>query len=376
MDESQDPQYIQLLARKWQENRITNEERAIFEKWYNETENVLEITSDESRTEMEQRIYKQILHRAGIRARRVISYRHVAAAASLVFMLCFGAYFLFYNKLSESPVPVASSTVIPGSNKAILRLADGRAILLDGTANGKLAQQGNTIVTKDADGQLRYAQGNDHEDAKYTWNTLETPFGGQYQLLLADGTKVWLNAGSSITYPTIFDQKERKVEIRGEVYFEVSHHADWPFKVSSPGQTVEVLGTQFNVNAYDNEAQTRTSLLQGAVQVLTAHAKSRLSPGQQAIYDGNKLITSIVDTDEAIAWKQGYFRFNDEGIESIMRQLARWYNVEVKFEGKITKESFSGKISRQKSIQQTLAMLENTGTLHFKIEGRRVTVMQ
>lgn len=376
MDESQDPQYIQLLARKWQENIMTNEERAIFEKWYNETENVLEITSEESRTDMEQRIYKQILHRAGIRTRRVISYRHVAAAASLVFILCLGTYFLFYNKLSESRVPVAGSTVIPGSNKAILRLADGRAILLDGTANGKLAQQGNTIVTKDADGQLRYAQGNGHENAKYTWNTLETPFGGQYQLLLADGTKVWLNAGSSITYPTIFDQKERKVEIRGEVYFEVSHHADWPFKVSSPGQTVEVLGTQFNVNAYDNEPQTRTTLLQGAVQVLTAHAKSRLSPGQQAIYDGNKLITSIVDPDEAIAWKQGYFRFNDERIESIMRQLARWYNVEVKFEGKLTKESFSGKISRQKSIQQTLSMLENTGTLHFKIEGRRVTVMQ
>lgn len=376
MDESQDPQYIQLLARKWQENSITNEKCAIFEKWYNETENLLEITSDESRTEMEQRIYKQILHRAGIRPRRVIAYRYVAAAASLLFMLSFGVYFLFFNKLSENRVPVAGSTIIPGSNKAILRLADGRAILLDDAANGKLALQGNTIVSKDADGQLRYAQGDYHENATYTWNTLETPFGGQYQLLLADGTKVWLNAGSSITYPTVFDHKERKVEIRGEVYFEVSHHADWPFKVSSPGQTVEVLGTQFNVNAYDNEDKTRTTLLQGAVQVLTAHAKTRLSPGQQAVYAGNKLITSIVDTDEAIAWKQGYFRFNDERIESIMRKLARWYNVEVKFEGKVTKESFSGKISRQKSIQQTLAMLENTGTLHFKIEGRRVTVMQ
>jgi len=376
MDESQDPQYIQLLARKWQENSITNEECAIFEKWYNETENLLEITSDESRTEMEQRIYKQILHRAGIPPRRVIAYRYVAAAASLLFMLSFGVYFLFFNKLSENRVPVAGSTIIPGSNKAILRLADGRAILLDDAANGKLALQGNTIVSKDADGQLRYAQGDYHENATYTWNTLETPFGGQYQLLLADGTKVWLNAGSSITYPTVFDHKERKVEIRGEVYFEVSHHADWPFKVSSPGQTVEVLGTQFNVNAYDNEDKTRTTLLQGAVQVLTAHAKTRLSPGQQAVYAGNKLITSIVDTDEAIAWKQGYFRFNDERIESIMRKLARWYNVEVKFEGKVTEESFSGKISRQKSIQQTLAMLENTGTLHFKIEGRRVTVMQ
>lgn len=376
MDQSKDPQYIQLLARKLQENTITDAERSVFESWYNGFENVVEITSGESRKEMQERIYGQILQQQDRQPRRRALYRYLAAAASLLLALSFGAYFLFDNSKPNANMQAGASVIVPGGNKAVLTLANGRQILLAEAGTGQLAIQGNTVVSKGADGRLSYAATGDGTAPADAVNTVKTPFGGQYQLVLADGTKVWLNAGSSITYPTSFARAERQVEMTGEVYFEVSHHTNWPFKVISRGQAVEVLGTHFNVNAYDNEDQSRTTLLQGSVRVRTGQASTLLKPGLQAIVDSEGLRVDKADLEEAIAWKQGYFRFNDERIGSVMRKLARWYNVEVKFEGKVTEESFSGKISRTKSIYQTLDMLQHTGAIHFKVEGRRVIVMQ
>jgi ferric-dicitrate binding protein FerR (iron transport regulator) len=205
---------------------------------------------------------------------------------------------------------------------------------------------------------------------------------GTYQLTLSDGSKVWLNAATSMRYPENFAGNERKVELLyGEAYFEVAHDAKMPFKVMGAGQTIEDIGTQFNINAYENESDIKTTLLEGGIKVYNNNGSAILTPGQQAkVKNGmprSKIIViSAANTEEAVAWKNGYFRFNNEKIGSIMRQLSRWYNIDVSYEGKITDEGFYGRISRYKNISDVLKMLEDTRSVHFKVEGRRVTVIQ
>lgn len=215
--------------------------------------------------------------------------------------------------------------------------------------------------------------------AQPLYNTIETPKGGQYQVDLPDGTKVWLNAGSLLRYPTNFTGKIRSVELTGEAYFEVAKNAHKPFKVLSKNQVVEVLGTHFNISSYTDDISVKTTLLEGSVKVLSSKVNQTklLKPGQQSDinYTNNAFFIKSVNTDEVIAWKNGYFLFSDEDLKSIMARFARWYNVDVEYQGDVDNLRFGGMVSRSKDLTQALKVVEQAGNVKFKIEGRRVIVM-
>ncbi|MNQ92505.1 fec operon regulator FecR [compost metagenome] len=261
-------------------------------------------------------------------------------------------------------------------NRATLTLDNGKTIALDSVADGKIALETGVEITKTEEGKIVYSQNGKQLQARAAINTMTTPSGGQFQITLPDGTMVWLNAASSIKYPAVFSSNERRVELTGEAYFEVAHNPSKPFIVSSAGQDVSVLGTHFNINAYDNEELIKTTLLEGSVKVTKAGAGSRLlKPGQQASLKGGIFKVNQVDVNKAIAWKQGYFMFDNEDIKIAMRQISRWYNVEVVYQGDLSDLDFTGTMPRTYSLKQLLRVLELTGNFKFKIEGRRITVM-
>jgi transmembrane sensor len=272
--------------------------------------------------------------------------------------------------------------VMPGNDKAILQLADGSSIVLDSMNNGKIGDQGGTVVNKQ-DGIVQYNSEQKNNAATITYNTLRTPGGGQYQLQLPDGSKVWLNAQSSVRFPTTFTGNERVVDVTGEAYFEVEKNPNMPFRVNmlnASGKTagqVEVLGTHFNINAYDDEEEMRTTLLEGKVKIssMVNGEWAMLKPGEQSsLSRSSRLSQPIpVQTDEVVAWKNGLFRFQDASVESIMRQIGRWYNVDIVYERKIDKQ-FIGTIPRQVPLSTVLKILESTGWVHFTIEGKKITV--
>ena len=311
---------------------------------------------------------------------RFAVWKKVAAAAVIIMMLGTGAYFLFGNKGKQDEIAKtennnsSNNDVAPGGNKATLQLADGSTIILDSAQNGTLSQQGNARVLKLDNGQLAYNASGTAKEVLY--NTISTPRGGQYQLTLADGSKVWLNAASSIRFPASFTGSKRKVELTGEAYFEVAKNPAMPFTVSVNGMNVEVLGTHFNINSYADEDIIKTTLLEGAVKVTKGSVIAMLSPGQQAQLTSNGQIgvNKNIDVDEVMAWKNGKFQFGDKvDIGTIMRQIARWYDVDVEYKGVFTKH-FGGSISREVNISQVLKVLETTGDVKYKVEGRKVIV--
>jgi transmembrane sensor len=282
-----------------------------------------------------------------------------------------------------SPKPILKNDVAPGGNKAILTLADGSSIVLDSASNGTLGQQGNIKIIKLDNGLLAYSvngkQLTENDEAFY--NTISTPRGGQYQITLADGTMVWLNAASSIRFPVLFTGTQRKVEITGEVYFEVAKNKTMPFKVKATSSEIEVLGTHFNVNAYEDEATTKTTLLEGSIKVSTASFVSNtqttkfLQPGQQASSsnDGKINILSNADLEETMAWKNGRFQFKSTDLKSMLRQIARWYDVDVEYRGNVDLH-FTGQLTRNENVSKVFEKLALTNEVHFKIEGRRIIV--
>lgn len=304
-------------------------------------------------------------------------------AAAAVLVLVSMVFFFYVKKTPLAPVKNTATDiadVMPGGNKAILTLADGTELSLDDTGEGIVTTQGNIIVNKNKDGQLIYrvtAETEKTAAGKLVYNTIRTPHGGQYQLVLSDQTRVWLNAGSSIKFPTVFAAKERSVTVEGEAYFEVTKDKNRPFKVYAGTQQIEVLGTHFNVNAYKDEAEVKTTLLEGAVKIAYGNSGRILKPGQQARLSAEtgKLDLLNVDIEEAVSWKNGYFMFDNEDIHSIMRKISRWYDVEVVFLNEQISERFGGTVSKFENVSQVLKILEVTGTIHFKIEGRRITVM-
>ncbi|RAJ35456.1 FecR family protein [Pedobacter cryoconitis] len=317
-----------------------------------------------------------------VHARSFSKYLYLAAAAVFVIPMS-----LYIYQRSHELKPVSSQLVAkitPGGNKAVLTLANGSKISLTDMKNGEIANQSGTVITKNRDSQLVYQQSAVSSTAT-AYNTIETPRGGQFQLILSDGTKVWLNAASSLRYPSVFGQGERKVELIGEAYFEVAKNPTKPFLVSSSKQVVEVLGTHFNVNAYTNEPVVSTTLLEGSVKVISpvANAYKVIKPGQQSLIDSddadNKGIkVKNIDPDEAVAWKNGYFMFEKEGLASILRKVSRWYDVEIENpQGeKLDKLLFSGTLSKYSDVSKVLRKLELTESIHFKIKGRRIIVMQ
>jgi transmembrane sensor len=291
----------------------------------------------------------------------------IAAAASILLFVSIGGYFFWHKNQADPTMITAKNDIPPGHNQAILTLANGQKILLTKGLYSNLTQ--GTTAIKINNG-ITYTTGLKGNAATISYNTLSTANGEQspYPLILPDGSKVWLNAQSSITFPTAFNGKERIVTITGEALFEVAHNAKQPFKVQTQKQTIEDIGTIFNVNAYADEPVTQTTLIAGKVKV----NDMLLEPGQQT--DGSHIKT--VNTKRYTAWKSGDFYFEDDNIQTVMRQLSRWYNIDVSYEGNITKEGFNAQIGRSKNISAILHILENTKGVHFKIEGRRVTVIE
>lgn len=273
-------------------------------------------------------------------------------------------------KPDKKQAPVAADRP-PGTQAATLTLGDGRTITLDSAADGNLARQGNTQIVK-RNGQIAYTEKG--SDAPPVWNTITTARGNQYSLVLPDGSKVWLNAASSVRFPTAFTGGERKVEITGEAYFDIAAQPSMPFKVIARGGEIDVLGTHFNINAYDDESAVRTTLLEGAVKVLQGPSELELHPGQQAVSANGKItLIKHVDTDRATAWKDGFFYFDNTDLHTLMRQVARWYDVEVAFKGDVSDDGFSGKISRNVPLSKLLKVLEQYD-IHFDVTGNKITV--
>jgi ferric-dicitrate binding protein FerR (iron transport regulator) len=357
---------------------------------------------------------------------RIFSFGRMRAAAILILCIGAGAVYLLVGKshLKTKAMLAAAkyrSDIVPGGNKAVLTLADGSTIVLDSAKDGTLAQQGNAKVVKIDAGMLAYngkmkgeagamkggasamkggvsgMKGETpamKEGGGMMYNTIATPYGGQYQVILPDGSKVWLNAASSLRFPTSFSGRERVVELMGEGYFEIAKDPSKPFRVhvvhaagAGKEMNIEVLGTAFNIMAYENEEHSNTTLLNGKVRVelssaagttaTNAAAVVSLEPGRQAIAynqtDG--LQVADANVDQVIAWKNGLFRFRETGIRELMRQVERWYNVEVISRTDTKDKDFTGIVSRSQNIQALLHTLELTGTVHFQIDGRKIIVL-
>jgi ferric-dicitrate binding protein FerR (iron transport regulator) len=332
------------------------------------------------------------------RRSRLFSIVRAGVAAALVLMLGGGAVYWIAGKkraAMQMAGPVANSRykddIAPGGNKALLTLANGSTIVLDSAHDGTLAQQGTTKIIKLDGGALAYraaadSKGQTTEQAigQTGYNTIATPRGGQYRIILPDGSKVWLNAASSLRFPAAFTGSERTVELTGEAYFEIAKNAEKPFHVRVPSggtgggdMDVEVLGTSFNVMAYSNEEKIHTTLLEGKVKVKQGALAENLSPGRQAIIDQTTHAMEVADgnIDQAVAWKDGLFRFRETDIRELMRQVERWYDVDVVYRTDRGDQDFTGVVSRNKNVSTLLQMLELTGTVHFKIEGKRIIVL-
>jgi transmembrane sensor len=301
------------------------------------------------------------------------------AAAAILLVCGLGVFYKFNSAVNPvgqmAPAPALTNDAAPGGNRATLTLADGSEIILDDAANGLLARQGSAEVRKSDDGQVIYnadkttAQLNPNQ-----MNTLATPKGGQYQIVLPDGSKVWLNASSSIRFPAVFAGHERKVEITGEVYFEVQKDRTRPFKVRFQENEIEVLGTSFNVMTYLDEPSSKTTLIEGAVSLVTRNSSKKLKPGQQAaISSAGNIKTSEVDIEEAIAWKKGLFYFRNESIEDVMKKAARWYDIQIEYRGAVPVRQFTGKVSMDVNISELLNMLNYAG-MNCKIENKKVII--
>ncbi len=315
-------------------------------------------------------------------ARNNLVWRKIGIAAVILLFAYTGAHFYFYQPQKQFKKVVQKlplhNDVLPGGNKAVLTLANGKKIILDNANTGVLAKQGSTDIDKTKDGQIIYkAFNHGQNDQNITLNTVSTPRGGQYQVVLSDGSKVWLNAASSLRFPAVFKGKTREVEITGEAYFEVAKNAAMPFFVKTGRFVVEVLGTHFNIMAYNNESFIKTTLLEGAVKVRSGNSIHFLKPGQQALLNaqGQTKIIEDVDVDDETAWKNGLFQFKDAGIETVMRQAERWYNVTISYEGKIPVKQFTGRISRDVKVSELLNMLKYFG-VNFRIDGKNITVMK
>lgn len=309
-------------------------------------------------------------------------WRYYAVAASIILVLSSGLYF-YSNRLQTPAVvvynsPVKINDVAPGGNKAILTLADGSKIALDDAQNGEIARQSGISITKTSEGQLIYERvGAEFRvlNSQDVYNKIETPKGGQYQVNLPDGSKVWLNAASSLRYPAVFSGTERKVELTGEAYFEISPNKLMPFKVVSASQVVEVLGTHFNINAYYNESQIRTTLIEGSVKVSESSAKktSYLKPGEEALNKKGEILIHPANIEQVMAWKNGNFQFNDMYLVDIMRQLERWYDVEIDYSA-IPHTRYNAYMSRDLNLSRVLEILEVTGRVKFNIEGKTIKI--
>lgn len=309
-------------------------------------------------------------------SRRLVIYV-AAVAAVLIFVIGFSLMYRHQDSIPQATsANVSKADVAPGGNNALLTLSDGSTVILEKSANGLISVQGGTQVSKTASGKLLYQTDQKTKAAVVGMNQLTTPRGGQYYLVLPDGTEVWLNAASKLIYPTSFIGKERIVELTGEAYFHVKTDKSHPFKVKTQQQETTVFGTQFNISAYADEPKQVVTLAEGKVHVqklFGEQAAVNLTPGYQAIIN-HTILTKAANMEEALAWKDGFFLFEEAELSSIMRQLSRWYDVDVVFENKDVKDKFTGKIPRNISLKNVLKVLTYSDVV-FRIEGKKIIVL-
>lgn len=402
------PELLKILVRKWLNGTISSHEKLLIDDWYNQQspEEIEWDSADSTELELKTRLFNQIeanithipsgmTDEFAMAETKVNSLRNktrwlrVGVAAAMLVGVGLGVS-LYHNYIKENDDVAISSKqnkpvqdIAPGGNKALLIMADGTSV------NLSKIKQGVTINAAD----LTYSDGTKVEALTVDGNkqlqpekmlTLITPRGGQYQLVLPDGTKVWLNAASSIRFPGSFSSlRNRKVELSGEAYFEVAKNVSQPFIVASSKQEVKVLGTHFNVSAYVDETATRTTLLEGSVQVNSLSRdlypdrnRTIIKPNEQAVLSNDNMDVVPVDAQAEVAWKNGEFVFVSEDIERILRKISRWYDVEVTYKDKLTHTTFSGSISKFENVSQVLRKIEMTNSIHFKLEGRRIIVMK
>jgi transmembrane sensor len=374
-----DPEQLRRLADEYKSGTINAADKAVFEAW------LLEQTSGDiiwEGAEKKQDLRNEMLFNINQAIKpapvRKIWLRYVAAAASVLIIISVGAY--FFNRPDViKPATVQLNDALPGREGAILTLADGRQMVLDSLHPGEINIDNNVAVLNE--GKLTYNSANGNAGV---YNTLSTPKGRIYKLILSDGTAVWLNSFSSITYPLVFDKNARKVSITGEVYFEVAENSKQPFMVSSPigknddaegGQEIIVLGTSFNINAYPDEKITSTTLLDGKIKLNYNSHGIIMFPGQQAKISDKVTVKNNIDTEEVMAWKNGSFIFNDADIAQVLRQLSRWYDVNIKYEGKIPDKKLTGEVLRDSKLSEVLKALEYTG-VKFSISDKTIIVTE
>jgi transmembrane sensor len=384
-----------IILKAISEEELSSAEAVIFEEWLTDEENrrwfekwsnkdyMLQRLMEAHRVNMEgDKIYFEqklaIGKRIIINKRQWKLFRDVATSAAAVLILAAATFYLFKHRKEDNNIlPKEKATTVilndipPGQTTALLTLADGKTLVLDSAAIGQLAQQGGTVVLNNK-GTLKY-QPKDASD-ETLFNTLTTAYGETYAMVLADGSKVWLNAGASIKYPVAFAGNERKVTVTGEVYFEVAKDKSKPFIVHVTGQKgnemdVQVLGTHFNINAYNDETSIKTTLIEGAVKIRQGSTETLLSPRQQAqVTNGVTKVISDVDVAPITAWKDGYFNFGKNDITVVTRQLAKWYNVEIIYEGDKPARKFIGEMERNLTLSQVLRALEYTNGVRLRMD--------
>lgn len=379
------------ILEKIQRGTSTEEELLLFDQWYFQYhhQHVREYSELELLA-IQDKMRRKLPVKQGISENQFIGkpllyrWRFLAVAASILILSGF-AYYFFYLSYPKTELSISatkySNDIAPGGEKAYLTLANGHRISLSDTKTGLLAQESGVKITKLANGELSYQiteNGQNPGNKNDSYNTIETPKGGQYHINLPDGTKVWLNAASTLKFPSTFARLvNRRVELLGgEAYFEVAKDPKHPFIVASNRQELKVLGTHFNINAYPEESTVKTTLLEGKLQLTNADSSNKfiLRPGQQAALAKKSFHIYDVDVATAIAWKNNKFVFDNEGIEEVMRKIERWYDISVEFEGERPSDKFTGTVSRFDQLSSVLNLLELTGNVHFKIEGRRVLV--
>jgi transmembrane sensor len=394
------PKDILLIIESYRDGTISPEDLIRLNEWYhsfNDTEIEVAINENESEQQLSDRIKNRLIrtihheHRMAVMPRRQWK---IPAAAAMLILFSIGLYLMFLTGPAKHDIVTTTplvntetklkNDIAPGGNKAILTLSDGSIVVLDSASKGMVSNQGNSKVEKVDNGLLAYTINNKHsmKNEEAYFNKIVTPRGGQYQVTLSDGTKVWLNAASSIYFPVVFQGSERKVELTGEAYFEVAKNKAKPFRVATYSSEIEVLGTHFNVNAYNDEAFVKTTLLEGMVKVsvpgLVKNSPVKfLLPGQQSDInkEGQISIINNADTEEAVSWMNGYFQFKNTDLKTILRQISRWYDVDIEYKGNVNLH-FTGQLTKNENVSNVFEKLALTGEVHFKIEGRKIIVSQ
>lgn len=376
-----EPSKIEDLLRRYRNGETTSDEDAWVESWYlSEGKQLPPFDKKIDYEAKGQKIWNQIqLNRQPKPPATYHLWARLMVAASIVILIGTGIFFYNQKQSVDNQNQITQNNIQPGGNKAFLTLANGQKISLTDATNGNIAEQAGVMITKTADGQLVYeVHQSDHNSNTDEYNTIETPSGGQYQVRLPDGTAVWLNAASSLKYPASFaSKKERNVQLSGEAYFEVAKDKSRPFLVTSNGQQVEVLGTNFNINAYNDESSIKTTLLEGSVKIgsLAKQNTRVIKPGEQVINIAGNMTVDQVNTDFAVEWKNGFFRFDGKNLENSLREIARWYNVEIVYKNPALKnEPLAGRISKYSSIGEVMKKMELTGAFRFTIKDRTVLV--